>query len=49
MAVDADYIKRFEMQVELLKQLQKEVDAAIKRADDRLEQLRKGVEPSEVR
>jgi len=43
MAVDADYIKRFEIQVELLKDLEKEVSAAISRANKRLEEMRKEI------
>jgi hypothetical protein len=43
MAVDADYVKRFEKELELLKELQKEVSAAIERADKRLAQMRKEV------
>jgi hypothetical protein len=44
MGVDADYFKRFEKEVELLRELQKEVGAAIERADARIEQMRKEME-----
>ena len=40
MAVDADYLERFEKEVELLRGLKKEVDAAIATADKQLEELR---------
>ena len=44
MAIDADYIKRFEMQVELLRQLQEEVGKAISRAEDRIKDMRQEIE-----
>ncbi|WP_162918545.1 hypothetical protein [Taklimakanibacter deserti] len=39
MAVDADYVARFQRQLDLLMALQKEVTEAIKRASTRLEEL----------
>ncbi|MCI0429263.1 MAG: hypothetical protein L0210_01785 [Rhodospirillales bacterium] len=41
MAVDADYIKRFEKEVELLKQLQKQANAA--KDAELIKQLQKAI------
>jgi hypothetical protein len=41
MVVDEDFINRFKFQVEILRELQKEVSAAIERADKRLEEMQK--------
>jgi hypothetical protein len=40
MTVDADYLERFEKEVELLRGLKKVVDEAIATADKQLEELR---------
>jgi hypothetical protein len=42
MAVDDEYIKRFEEELELLKRLEKEIGAAILRANDKLVEMQKG-------
>lgn len=47
MAVDNDFIERFEKEIELLKDLQKAASDGIERAEKRLERIRNG-EPREV-
>ncbi|CAM5767934.1 hypothetical protein LMIY3S_02330 [Labrys miyagiensis] len=48
MAVDQEFIDRLEKETDLLRKLQTEVDAAIKRAEKKINDMKNGATKTEV-
>jgi hypothetical protein len=48
MAIDEGFIKRFEQQADLLRNIEKQVHEAVLRADKRIKEMREGKSMEEV-